>query len=345
MSTAVNVMTSCSDGHNGSMSASARSRRVGLLLIVVVLLAVAVVPGVGYRMVAGTPVASPVPGPPVVGDCVLEPVDPYWDDPAVAGLAGSAATYAYPRLATAPCRGSRYGEVTSVTLTPAAPMISVSSDGTFVNDPNVETCAPSASRYIGLAITGTQRAPLLGGWYPSQIVEAAAITASIQQAAAGQHWLACIIYLGRSPVDPLAVADQERYDGSLLDAMSTGRQRNRIGTCALGSDLTGGVLGLIGCTTAHRSEVFAAGGSGTRTLNRADLQRSCDQVVERLTGIGDLHAAGFTIEVQAIASNGTPIKAASIPPEVNLSCGVTSSNGRNLNGSLLALGRLPIPWV
>ncbi len=311
------------------------------------LLAVAVVAGVRPRTVAGIPSAPPVPGPPIPGQCVLEPIDPSWDDPSVANRVGgtSATLSAYPRLALGPCEGGRYGEVTTVTTTPAEPVMSVGSDGTFANDPNIDTCAPSASLYIGLAMTGTQRAPQPGGWYPSQTVEAAATIPSLRQAAAGQHWLACIAYLGASPANPLAVAGQERYDGSLRNAMSTGRQRNSIGTCAVGADLTGGVLGLVGCRSAHRSELFASGGSGTRLLNRADLQQSCDEVAERVTGIGDLGTAGFTVEVQAIASNGLPITSAAIPAGVNVSCGVTARNGRKLNGSLLAIGRQAIPWV
>lgn len=311
------------------------------------LLAVAVVPGVRPRTVAGIPSASPVPGPPTPGQCVLEPIDPSWNNPSAADRVGggSATVSAYPRLRLGRCEGSRYGEVTTVTTTPAEPVMGVGSDGTFANDPTVDTCAPSASRYIGIGMTGTQRAPLPGGWYPSQTIEAAATIPSIRQAASGQHWLACIAYLGASPVNALAVADQERYDGSLRDAMSTGRHRNRIGTCAIGADLTGGVLGLVGCTPAHRSELFAAGGSGTQSLKRTDLQQSCDQVAERMTGIRDLDAAGFTVEVQAIASTGVPVTAAAIPAGINVSCGVTARNGRTLNGSLLALGRQPIPWV
>jgi hypothetical protein len=322
-------------------------RRVGLLLVVVVLLAVAVVPGVRPRTVAGTASAPPVPAPPTPGQCVLEPIDPLWNAPSIDDRVGggSATTSAYPRLTLGPCGGSRYGEVTTVTTTPAEPVIGVGSDGTFANDPAVDTCAPAASRYIGLAMTGSQRAPLAGGWYPSQTVDAAATIPSRRQAASGQHWLACIAYLGASPVNPLAVADQERYDGSLRDALSTGRQRNRIGTCATDADLTGGVLGLVACTPPHRSELFAAGGSGTQPLERADLQQSCDLVAHRLTGIRDLDAAGFTVEVQAIASTGVPITTASIPAGVNVSCGVTARNGRQLNGSLLALGGQPIPWA
>lgn len=315
-------------------------------MVAVVLLAVAIVSGVRPRTVAGIASASPVPGPPTPGQCVLEPIDPLWnarsvDDRVGGGPAGSA----YPRLALGPCAGTRYGEVTTVTMTPAEPVMGVGSDGTLANDPAVDTCAPSASRYIGLAMAGSQRAPLPGGWYPSQTVEAAATIPSKRQAASGQHWLACIAYLGASPVNPLAVADQERYDGSLLDALSTGQQRNRIGTCAIGTDLTGGAQGLVGCTPAHRSELFAAGGSGTQILQRVDLQQSCDRVAHRLTGIDDLVTAGFTVEVQAIASTGVPITAESIPPGVNVSCGVTARNGRQLGGSLLALGRQPIPWV
>ena len=315
--------------------------------MIVVLVAVAVISGVRPRTLTGTPSAPPVPGPPTPGQCVLEPIDPSWNDPSVADRAGGGADTisTYPRLRLGACEGNRYGEVTTVTVTAAEPVMGVGSDGTFANDPAVDACAPSASRYIGLAVTGSQRAPMPGGWYPSQTVEAAATIPSVRQAASGQHWLACIAYLGASPVNSLAIGDQERYDGSLRDAMSTGQQRNRIGTCATDVDLTGGVLGLVGCRPAHRSELFAAGGSGTQSLKRSDLQGSCEQVARRLTGIRDLDAVGFTVEVQAIASTGVPIKAEAIPAGVNVSCGVTARNGRKLDGSLLALGGRPIPWV
>lgn len=329
------------------MPPSATPRHVGLLLVVVVLLTVAVIPSIHPRTVAGIASAPPVPGPPAPGACVLEPIDPSWGDPSVARAAsgGSTVHFAYPRFAIGPCQGLRYGEITTVTITPAEPVMSVGSDGTFANDPNVDTCAPAASRYIGLAMSGTQRTPLPGGWYPSQTVEAAATIPSARQAASGQHWLACIAYFGASPFSPLTVASQERYDGSMRDAVSTGRQRNRIGTCAIGTDLTGGVLGLVGCLRAHRGELFAAGGSGTQILQRTDLQRSCDQVAERMTGIRDLDTAGLTVEVQALASTGLPITTASIPAGINVSCGVTARDGRTLNGSLLALGAQPIPWA
>lgn len=288
-----------------------------------------------------------MPGPPVVGDCVLDPIGTSWDNPAVAGsaLSGAPTTYAYPRLAMKPCQGSRYGEVTALIQTATEPVISISSDGTFVNDANVETCSPAASEYVGIAMVGTQRAPLDGVWYPSQTVDAAASVPSIRQAAAGQHWLACIVYLGASAGSQQTVADQERYDGPLRGSMSSGQQGNRIGTCATGSDLTGGTLGLTGCGVVHRSEIFATGGSDARPLSRTNLQASCDRVVAHATGIPNITTAGFTVQVLAIDSTGAHVTSASIPAGLNLSCGVTAEHERKLDGSLLALGDRPIPWV
>lgn len=335
------------DDDERSVPSPAKRRRVGLLLIIGVLLAAVVVPKVGIRAVPGTPQALPVTGPPSVGDCVADPIDPSWDNPAVAANATgtTGAAYAYPRLDLKPCQGSRYGEVTAVITTSAEPVISISSDGTFANDSNVENCSPTASEYVGIAMTGTQRAPLIAPWYPSQIVEAAASTPPVRQTAAGQHWLACIVYLGASQENPHGIAGQERYDGPLRKAMSTGAQRDRIGTCAVGTDLTGGQLGLVGCGITHLSEIFAQGGSGTDSRTRAGLQNSCAQVVARLTRIPDITAAGLTVQVLAISSNSSPITDALIPAEVNLSCGVTAEHQRPLDGSLLALGNAPIPWV
>lgn len=75
-------------------------RIAGLVLIGVVLLAAVVAPNMGVRSVPGTPEAAPVAGPPAVGDCVTDSVDPGWNllgiQSATPGV--TVGTYAYPSL-------------------------------------------------------------------------------------------------------------------------------------------------------------------------------------------------------------------------------------------------------
>jgi len=325
------------------------SRHRGVLLIGLVLLAAAVIPNLRSRTVAGTAQAVPVPGPPAVGDCVTDPIDPGWNNLGVRSVpAGTTvSTYTYPQVAISHCQVSRYGEITEVIANPTKPVVTTTGDGSGssmdVTDSNMDTCQSAGYRYVGIATTGNSVAPLLARWYPQLFTDTAASTPSIRQQVAGQHWLACIVYL-HGFTDPGLFAEQERYDSSLRNAFLTGAERNRTGLCVAGANLDQGKSGLIGCGTDHQSEIFGSGATDDHPMARTDLQRSCRQVVARLTNLQDVTAAGLTVQMLATDRYQAPITSASIPANTILSCGVTSTHYRSLAGSLLAIGSQPIPW-
>ena len=240
-----------------------------------------------------------------------------------------------------PCIAGRYGEVTALIMNPSTPVITDSasdgSTGPAVRDANITSCGKAGKSYVGIAAAAARWVSLPGGWHPIQQVFAAASTPSARQRAAGQHWLACLVYLGADDGNPESFADQERYDGPLRAALSTGGQRNRIGVCVADADLGDSV----GCATAHESETFAFGGNQTHAVSRADLQQSCARVVQQATGIPDVAAAGLI--VQLVDNNGESVTAAQIPAGAVLSCSVTPRQNRRLGGSLLGLGKQPIP--
>lgn len=331
------------------MSASGSSRRLGLLLIFLVLLVAAVAPNFSTRTVTGTAQAAPVEGPPAIGDCATDPINPDWNNLGVkSATAGTTvSTYAYPTVGISRCQGARYGEITALIPRPTKPLVtmtnSLSGNGTDVTDSNMDTCQLAGYRYVGITLTGGQPTPLLAGWSPLLVIGAAASTPSVRQQAAGQHWLACIVYLTAS-TEPPPVVDQERYDTSIRNALFTGQERDRVGLCVAAADLNEGETGQIGCATDHQSEIFGLGSTGNRPAARADLQASCRQVVARLTNIDKITAAGLTVSMLATDMTQAPITSDSIPANTALTCGVSTAHHRILSGSLLALGSQPIPW-
>ncbi len=328
------------------MTASLGSRRWGVLLVGLVLLAAAVVPNLSPREVAGAAQATFMPGPPAVGDCVGDPVDPGWDNLGPTTTGTASVTYSYPQVEMSHCQNSRYGDVTALIADPTTPVVTTLSDsssgGTTVVDANMDICRSATSRYVGIALAGDQVAPLLAGWYPNLVTATAASAPSVRQQAAGQHWLASIVYLPQGS-DQGSVADRERYDKSLRNALFTGEGRNRTGLCLAGADLAQGDSGLIGCGTDHHSELFGLGTTGDQPMVRTDLLRSCRQVVARLTDNADFATAGLTVQVLATDMDQTPITSAAIPAHTNLNCGVSTTNHRVLVGSLLSIGSQPIP--
>jgi len=328
-------------------------RIAGLVLIGVVLLAAVVAPNMGVRNVPGTPEAAPVAGPPAVGDCVTDPVDPGWNlleaQPGTPGV--TVGTYAYPSLGMSPCGGRRYGEVVAVIPNPSKPVVTVTNDdnsnSSTVVDPNLDTCYPAAGRYAGMAATGIRPEPTLKDWYPQLRFGSSASAPSKRQRAAGQHWLACFVYLLPAGGTAAEMEADERYDGSLRNALTTGKQRNRLGSCNAGDDLNpqNGAPG--DCDTVHLSEMFALGNTDSHPTSRAELQRSCRQLVQQLTRIPDITAVGpLTSQMQATDDSGALIEKPQLPPNTNLTCGIIVTDPtRHLNGSLLALGGQRIPWA
>jgi hypothetical protein len=300
-----------------------------------VLAAAVIVPLIG-KTYPGTAIATPPPGPPQVGDCVLDPVEPTWQTMAKAGWTKH---YAYPRLTTGTCHGDHYGEIVALIADPAQPEVTE----TAVNDPNLDHCWKAADEFSGVPfdVTATTLlAPLLH-------VSSAATAPSVRQEAAGQHWLACIAYL--EPHDFVGqtldtdVGRFEQYRTSLRDALRTGTEKNRTATCVIGAlDQQNAVQD---CSRPHTGEIFGIGSVATAPQRRALLVGECQKLVAQRTRIPDLAAAGLTVVLIGTDENGVSADVPVYPAGSALTCGVTSVHDRLLAGSLVLLGDRPVPWA
>ncbi len=95
---------------------------MGLVVIGVAVTLVAVVAGLRPHLVPGAGRAAPVPGPPAVGDCVLDPLP--GPPPGITVTATSGGTVpVYPAQHIQRCSGIRYGEIVSVIAPPSRTVV------------------------------------------------------------------------------------------------------------------------------------------------------------------------------------------------------------------------------
>lgn len=311
------------------------------MVIGCVLATVVVVAAAAPHRIAGSAVATPVPGPPAVGDCVLDPLPDSAVDGAVVNAPMRAADPAYPQLRRVqPCAGDRYGEVMAVLDRPARLAVrGDDAEGRFLDDPNWDNCFQEMPRYLGVP------ANLLSGvWRAGPMTTVALFAPNSRQRAAGQHWASCVV-TPRAIEQIAPDASSAHYRGTLRDAYRSGNQRNRLGYCSTSTDFGAGVE-LTACASPHRLELFAYGDSGDHTASRNQFQTSCRQAVGSITGIDITDFAGqLDPAITVTDSMNDLLTGDAVPPHSSLVCGVASTSSRQLGGSLLALGRAPIPWA
>ena len=206
-------------------------RGLGLIVIGLVLLAAVVVPNAVGRSIPGVAEAVPVPGPPATGDCVAQKFDLGWN---MAGADPS--QYRYPELTVGDCVGTHYGEVVSVIAAPTKVKFDVDPSGSnmSIDDGNLSACYVAASRFIGAPADQRHPVILFNHWWLSTYPQVVLLTPTSRQRAAGQHWLACAVYLtDQSDSVGITLAS---YTGSLRNAESTGVGRDHLGTCPREAD-------------------------------------------------------------------------------------------------------------
>ncbi|WP_154674338.1 hypothetical protein [Nakamurella lactea] len=311
-------------------------RAVGVLLIVLGLLAAVIVPNVIGRGIPGSAQPVAVPAAPSIGDCVGQPFDVQWN------WVTDSAAYHYPDLSLGGCELAHYGEVVSVITHPTPVKMTDSSEGGLtVDDQNYQSCNDGAGPFIGLPdAAGRPPSTLFGYWWLTIFVGFAPLAPTAQQRAAGAQWLACTVYLTDRDTDGESLV---RYRGTLHDAVSTGVGRDYLGYCPAEADWTQATSA--SCTNAHHGEVFGYA-MVTEDVARATLVSSCAKLAEQVTKNPDLFGDGrLVVSVQAIDNNGQTIKGATIPQDSTPQCGVLAAGGRELTGSLIAIGSDPIPWA
>lgn len=149
-------------------------------------------------------------------------------------------------------------------------------------------------------------------------------------------------------VQPPAVAVQPvsgpRYGSSIRNALHTGQQRDLLCYCIPGGDWDTGPS-TDSCGSPHAVEVLGIGYTGELPVSRTQLELTCRRLVRQLTGIPDPTVAGaLVVQVHVEDGSNTVVTAAQVPANSSAKCGVAVTGDRKLGGSLLALGRQPIPW-
>ncbi len=260
-------------------------RPAGLITVFAAVVALVVVTALTRPGLAGDAVAVPPPGPPATGDCVT---DSFGDSTAASGFSPH---LVYRQIPIERCTGARYAEVAAVIAVPAAaPEVSPPDDpydptsGVVGDDPNLDSCAASVSRYTELPPYGSVQT---GGWTESVgDVSPVLLRPSARQEAAGQHWLACVVSPDEGPAS---------FEYSLKDVYSSAfPAADSIGTCFSGGASRSAVT--VWCGDIHGGELF-----GYRNdLDPADgLERSCRELVIRDTGLTD-PTAGGALSVQVV---------------------------------------------
>jgi len=235
-------------------------RLAGLAVLILVVVAATVVPGLSGRRVAGSAVPKAFPDPPAVGDCALSA--PARDG----GGFGEPSDLDVTSVTWGPCAGAIAGEVVAVQSSDDAPM----SPGEDWPD----SCYRGAAAFAGLDVSGPL--PTLAGAPPTDPVTwAPAVGANIQRVRpddearrAGQSWQACLV----------TPAERGSYRGTLEKAFVSGQVPEEFGLCWNGTDLEQ-QGDLIACREPHLAQLLALGDATDRSLVPLDeLQSACRAV-------------------------------------------------------------------
>lgn len=306
-------------------------RSAGFAVMIVTLSAVVVISAHmdGARGIPGSAQAGPVPPPPVIGQCLLEPTGRFegwgFGEPV------------YPALRLAPCTGDRWGEVVSILpgalATPTSVNTTDSTGAPVTENPTQSRCDRDRLTYLGAP---ARRSTQWGWQLPVGTV--AAVGPTRAQQAAGQSWVACII----TPANRQA-ATSARYHGSTQNALNNGVLPVAFATC---SNTTGAAGILPGpCDRPHHAEIF-----GVATTASGDTQQGVDahclKLVKWLMRTADPTKRAL-LRIRAFTShtNQSGTAVLGLGPNGDAICIVEPAGDRNLHGTLFGLGLNPIPWA
>ena len=299
---------------------------MGLLVLVMVIVGVSAAARAAHRQIAGTARIAPAPGPPSVGDCLLEPI----------GRLGRSAPHA--NVMTGPCGRRRYGEV--VTVIPAAQVqpLRQNINGGSAVDPNLDTCLGAAVIYLGLGAGPGHPAnldapghPINVSTYWSPVLLGSSVAAagpSSLQTSQGQRWLACVSY-----VPDATTQTAMPYDRSARGTFTTGTPPTVFAVCLKTADAQ--MPYIINCSSPHAAELFGYR-YGAVVTPRAALDATCTAMIKKYTGMSDPSAGGrLTAGIVVVAGTATSTDSDK--------CMVTALTGHHLTGPLMNLGNKPVP--
>lgn len=198
-----------------------------LLGLVALMVGVAAVRG---TVVAGRPMAQPVPAPPEPGDCLVE-------NPFAGDVGFFSPGELLPSWRTGRCAGARYGEVVGVGAGVRA------TDSAQID--SWEQCWKDAHRYLGLPDPATPG----DRPFPAVNLMAMVIGPDLRQRGAGQAWSACVAH----PFPP-GPGVEGTVDHSLRDAWSRSADRRLLALC-LGD---GQLFYPVDCRERHGAEQISS---------------------------------------------------------------------------------------
>ena len=304
-------------------------RLIGVAVLVLALIAMATVPALGGRRVAGDAIAAEISSPPAVGDCLASRN----------GLASTSADVGFGQSSdylTVDCAEPHLGEVIGVAPRSSYPLDSRGP----VTVPDLGECAEIANAYLGVAhsLEPGDRSPLLGPWHPASTGRMDFLGPDDLQQRAGQDWLACVL-----------VSRQGRVSGSVAGMYAGAARVNTLATCRPDVDVRLDVV--VPCREPHAMEVFGWRVADETSGGQRTLDASCLLLVERMTGMTDATAGGalqvrsviLHLDRDGVLQDGYP------PAPDNGSgraiCTVIATPPHLLGGSLTGLGDGPVPLV
>jgi len=297
-------------------------RLAGLAVLVLVVVAATVVPGLSGRRVAGSAVPKSFPDPPAIGDCAVSVPT------REGGNFGEPFDLDVTAVGWGPCSGPIAGEVVAVQL----------SDNTTVSpgDDWPDTCFRGASAFAGLDVSGPY--PTLAGapstdpvtWAPAVAANIQRVHPDDEERRAGRSWLACLV----------TPAIRGSYRGTLEQAFVSGQLPEEFGVCWNGADLEQSG-DLIPCGEPHSAQLLAIGDASDRSLVSLDeLQSACRAVATLVMRTDRPVEVGELATVIDVADDG-----ASADAPLTAGCFATAAGSRQLGGSLIGLDDRPVPFA
>lgn len=305
----------------------ARSARFGpwlggaiLLGLVALMVVVASVRG---TVVAGSPVAAPVPGPPEPGHCLLE--DPLDGDSS--GFVMYSDDDELPDWRTGRCAGARYGEV--VTIGAGIDLASSFQVGTW------ERCWRDAMKYLGLPEPAADD----GHPVPDISVMTALIGPDPRQRASGQDWAACVAL-------PASSDSGSAVEHPLRDAWNRTDGRRLLALCQNDSHL----LFQVDCGDRHGAERVSSWSGDPVKTGVADDETCRAEAADALGSPAALDRGDLSAVVlptrwddptgQQITG---PDAVSAVEPYIVICVLVPADPARMLVGPLRGLGDSPVP--
>lgn len=298
-------------------------RRTGWVVLLLALIVAVIVPNLTPKHIGGVATVTPPP-PPTVGDCALDAFST--GSEMMQTPKGWQPIYSHP--STGPCQGTVYGQVSAVINDPTLLFESVDGLG---RDPNFDKC-PGNAPHEDLP-AGSDAGTAYGHWTVRLLDSTTVIGPTPRQAAAGQHWAACVIAVSQNLTNQalgFAVpVSQWRHSRQIAEA---------VGQCMIKPSK---IDSSTDCSITHAAESF---GDTTGPFT-PELTTSCRALVGDLTAMTDPTAGGrLHVEVVSYDSNGDQVTTTTqrTQTDANQVCMISGGGTSYLKGTLLALGTQPV---